>query len=295
MHPWLRLAILVLVVTLTACGRAGSSETPSAGASASSEQPSPSATEGPDATPDEASRPLFQNEALATVRVDGLEVRSAAGLSAPVLDDPFGEYAGNGTVVLDAGDRVLVIGDATWSDGQWWLKIATDRVESAVVVGFVAAGTPGAPSVEEDNAFCPGEGPSLTELIGLTGVERLGCYASIPLSFAAYRATVPPDAGLGGACDPGTRPEWLVCEHINYNWVNPDGGTDWDFLLHFDPALGIPETGLIPQGSANPQIEITGHFDDQAAILCAPNPPTSIEEAAAYVTCRTLFVVEALN
>ncbi|MEP6469462.1 MAG: hypothetical protein ABJC24_06785 [Chloroflexota bacterium] len=40
---------------------------------------------------------------------------------------------------------------------------------------------------------------------------------------------------------------------------------------------------------------ITGHFDDAAAQRCALNPPTTLEETAAYWTCTTLFVVERIN
>lgn len=303
MHlPPVHLGILGLVVALGGCAASGSPSpfesstsggTPSAPA-ASSLESSPSAAASSDATPNEATRPVYQNEALATVRVNNLNVRAAAGLSAPVLDDEYGAYAANGKVVLNAGDHVLVISDARWADGLWWLEIANNRVASnaPAVVGFVAAGTPAAPWVEEDNAFCPGAGPSLTALLSLSGVERLGCYSSTPLTFPAFRATLPPDAGLGGACDPGPKPEWLVCDNINYNWVNRDGGTAWEFLLHFDPATGISPTGLTPEGSVNPQLQITGHFNDEGALACAPNPWDTIEEAAAQVTCRTLFVVE---
>jgi hypothetical protein len=306
MHPLsARLGSLGLVVALAACAASGSPSpfesstsggTPSA-PPASSLESSPSAAASSDATPNAATRPVVQNEGLWTVRVNSLNVRAAAGLSAPVLNDESNSYGPDGKVQLNAGDHVLVISDAKWADGRWWLEIATDRVASnaPAVVGFVAAGTHAAPWVEEDNAFCPGAGPSLTALLSLSGVERLGCYSSTPLSFPAFRATLLPD-GLGGACDPGpTHPEWLVCDNINHNWVNRDGGAKWEFLLHFDPAVGISPTGLSPEGSVNPQLQITGHFNDEAALDCAPNPWDTIEDAAAQVTCRTLFVVEQVN
>jgi len=307
MHPLSAcLSSLGLVVALAGCAASGSPSpfesstsdgTPSA-PPASSLESSPSAAASSDVTPNEATRPVIQSEGLWTIRVNSLNVRAAPGLSAPVLDDPYSTYGAGGKVVLNAGDHVLVISDAKWAGGRWWLEIATDRVASnaPALVGFVAAGTPAAPWVEEDNAFCPGAGPSLTALLSLSGVERFGCYSSARLTFPAFRATIPPDAGLGGACDP--RPadlDWLVCDNINYNWVNRDGGTAWEFLLHFDPATGIAPTGLTPEGSVNPKLEITGHFNDEAALDCAPNPWDTIEEAAAQVTCRTLFVVEQVN
>jgi hypothetical protein len=77
--------------------------------------------------------------------------------------------------------------------------------------------------------------------------------------------------------------------------VNRDGGYDWELLLHFDPATGIERTGLAEEGEPNPQMTITGHFDDHAAQRCAPNPPTTLEETAAYWACTTLFVVEQIS
>jgi hypothetical protein len=284
--------VLALILLLTGCAAPGSTgtSTPTTATATETVEPSASATASPDVTPDDRTRPIFQNEALATVRVNGLEVRTDRGTAAPVLDDI---YAGGNKVRLDAGDHVLVLSNALWADGMWWVKIATGR---HMIVGFVAAGTRADPWVEEDNAWCPGAGPSLATLANLSGIEALGCYASIPLTFMAYPATVPPGVGFGGACEPPpTYPAWLVCDNINYNWVNRDGGYAAELLLHFDPATGIPPTGLATEGSVNPQLQITGHFDDPAAEACAPIPPTTREEVAAWLTCRTLFVVEQIN
>jgi hypothetical protein len=301
-----RIGILGLFVGLVACAGPGapSATFPSGSAPASalasdqSVEPSASAEGSDTASPDPATAPIFQNWALATIRVDGLNVRAGRSTLAPTLHDPYGLYHAGGKVRLAAGDHVLVISNAVWADGHWWLEIATDRVGTAysVQVGYVAAGTRADPWVAEDNAWCPGEGPSLSALLALSGMERVGCYSSIPLTFRAYRTTIPPDAGLGGAC--GSEPPipaWLVCDNINYNWVNRDGGYETELVLHFDPRTGIKQTGLATEGSPNPQMTITGHFDDAAAQRCAPDPPTTLEETAAYWTCTTLFVVEQIH
>jgi hypothetical protein len=300
-----RLGIIGLLIGLVACASSGApSATVSPNASASalasdqSVEPSASANGSETGSPDPATAPIFQNFALATIRVNRLAVRAAGSTQAPILDDLYGLYGAGGKVRLTAGDHVFVISNAVWADGHWWLEIATDRVGYAgtVQVGYVAAGTRADPWVAEDNAWCPGEGPSLSALLLLSGIERVGCYSSARLTFRAYRATEPPDGGLGGACESAPPlPRWLVCDNINYNWVNRDGGYEWELVLHLDPSTGIAPTGLATEGASNPRMTITGHFDDAAAQRCAPNPPKTREETAAYWTCATLFVVEQIN
>jgi len=307
--PLHRLASLGIGLALVACAAPAASTIPSSTGAPTPSAPAPSGTvvepslapsTSPAATPDEATRPIgfSQNETLATVLVTALNVRVTAGLTAPVLDDRYGVYQANGKVVLAAADHVLVISDPIWADGRWWLEIADDRAGSRVppIIGFVAAGAPSDPWVKADNGACPGAAPSLGAIAALSGIERLGCYGSTPLSFAAYRTSIPPDAGLGGACDPGpSLPGWLVCDNINHNDVNSDGGHTSQLLLHFDPATGIAPTGLVVDGDPNPLLHIVGHFDDPAAGSCAPSPPVTLDDLAAVLACRTLYVVERIS
>ena len=296
-----------LMAILTACG-GSTSASPSATtsrhsvASSVSEQPSPSATSAatPSARPS-ASRDaagsgfqVWQNWALATVRVNGLNVRVAPGESEALVPD-VGWFDAGGVVRLNAGEHVLVMASADAGDGNQWVQIGAQRDarQNPVAVGWAVAGTVDDPWVEEDNSWCPGAEPSFDELVGLTGVERMGCYSSIPLTFTARQATISPDAGLGGVCGPAPVP-WLQCDNVNYSYVNRDGGYDWEFLLHFDPATGIVPTFLADAGESA-RYSITGHFNDPAATSCGPNPSATNEDLALYLTCGTQFVVESLN
>ncbi len=158
-------------------------------------------------------------------------------------------------------------------------------------------GTPADPSLEQDASWCPTGDPSFARArCAEPHRAARGCFGATHLTFEAYRATVQPDAGLGGACDPGTYPEWLVCDNINYNYVNRDGGYDWELKLHFDPATGIAPTGLHEGAGANPLLRITGHFADAAADQCAPKSVTAVGGwGSRWLDCTTDFVVEKIE
>jgi len=297
-----------LVAILTACGAStGASLAPTtperSAAPSSSGGPSPSPTSAPTPSARPSASPgvtgsgfqVWGNWALATVRVNGLNVRIAPGPSEALVPDPAEWFDADGVVRLNAGEHVLVMGVAPGSDGRQWVQIGAQRAaqQNPVAVGWAVAGTVDDPWVEEDNAWCPGADPSFETLLSLTGVERMGCYSSIPLTFTAQQATISPDAGLGGVCGPAPVP-WLQCDNVNYSYVNRDGGYDWEFLLHFDPATGIVPTFLADAGESA-RYSITGHFNDPAATSCGPNPSATNEDLALYLTCGTQFVVESLN
>jgi len=198
-------------------------------------------------------------------------------------------------VRLNPGDHVLVMGFVDSDGGRQWVQIGAQRAgpSNPVVVGWVDVGTAAEPWVDGSESGCPGAEPSFDTLLQLSGLERMGCYAAAPLRFAAHQATIAPDAGLGGVCGPEEVP-WLQCDHINYSWVNRDGGYAWEFLLHFNPATGIDPTGLAKEGESR-LLDITGHFMDPQATSCAPNPPVTNKDVARYLSCSTLFVVETME
>jgi hypothetical protein len=260
----------------------------------------PSVPPDPTASPVDAPQ-VWQNWALATVRVNGLNVRIGPGPSEPFVDDVSGQFNESdqfmegGVVRLNAGDRVLVMGVAGSDDGRQLVQIGAQRPgpHNPVVVGWAAAGTAADPWIDASESGCPGAEPSFETLLRLSGIERMGCYGGGPLSFVAYQATLAPDAGLGGMCGPTAVP-WLQCDHVNYNWVNRTGGHEWEFLLHFDPGTDITPPGLATEGAGR-LLSITGHFGDPQATLCAPSPPVTNEDVAQYLSCATSFVVESME
>jgi hypothetical protein len=294
-------AVLVVVAVMTsACGvgvpspESSAATSPSitesatgkASAPPSGEQPSAQATAGPR---------LFPNRRLAVVRVNDLNVRVGPSISAPVLLDE------DVPVVLDAGDRVLVLDGPVLADDLRWFAIAPEEdpgyYSRPLTVAWVAGGTETDPWLDDDATDLCSAQPTFADLVAMAGIMRLGCYAATSLSIEAYQAAEAPDGGLGGACEvQPPSPQWLVCDNVNYNWVNKDGGTEWLFLLHFDPATGEAETGLAAAGSTGPALSITGHFDDIAAGDCVTDSdPQSTAAMSQWLTCAARFVVDTLN
>lgn len=233
---------------------------------------------------------LFTDSAPARVMVNGLTVRTAPSTSAAQLVF-FGAR-----VALNEGDRVFVLGGPVAADGYWWAMVglAMDpNPKVPIPVAWVAVGTASDPWLVGQRS-CPT--PNLTTLSALPGIERVDCsYGTVAIM--AHQSAESPDDGLGGACPISAGlPGWLMCDNINYNWVNADGGTDWQFLLHFNPASGIPETGLAPVGTVGQAYYITGHFDDPAAADCVTaTDPGSTDAVSQWLTCASKFVVDSLR
>jgi hypothetical protein len=274
------LAFAIAVLMMAGC-RAPASSVRTTASPSSGE----SAHATPTATPANTAAPAIGDGQLVEVVPHDLELQVAASTSAATvtLDDH--------DVVLQAGQKVLVLSDPTSADGLWWLRVAVDGTDrDSVLVGWVVAGTVDDARVTDATPSCPE--PTLA-MAGMTPLERFGCYRSQRITFTAYQASAV--EGLGGACafDAPAPPGWLMCDNINYNWVNSDGGTDWQFLLHFDPAVGIAPTGLA-MGTTGPELTITGHFNDPAAGDCVTeSDPTSDLAKAQRLSCAVKFVVEA--
>jgi hypothetical protein len=284
----------------SAAPTATSGATVAASAAATASDTLPAPTE-PAASPDAGAPQLWQNWGLATVRVNGLNVRTGPGPSEPLVGDvsgqfnESGQFMEGGVVRLNAGDSVLVMGVGYSDDGAQWVQIGAQRPgpHNPVAVGWAAAGTAADPWIDGSESGCPGAEPTVETLLRLSDIQRMGCYSAARLTFVAHQATVTPDAGLGGVCGPAAVP-WLQCDHVNYNWVNRTGGYEWEFLLHFDPATGVAPTGLASEGQSR-LLSITGHFMDPQATLCSPNPPVTNEDVAQYLSCATAFVVESIE
>lgn len=202
------------LATATATAEATNASTSASASSTSSDQP-----------------PAFENLSLATVLVNGLAVRTAAGLGSALLQRRSMPGGVMEDVRLNEGNHVYVLssGPSQPVDGQWWFQVAIEGDPAyvadaqAVDVGWVAVGTAGDPWIREDNGFCDAR-PTFVTLVGMSRIVRVGCYGSAPLTIDAFQATVPPNAGLGGACENYSNPlHWLLCDNINYSFVNAAG------------------------------------------------------------------------
>jgi len=164
-----------------------------------------------------------------------------------------------------------------------------------VIVGWLASGTATEEWLVADDSPC--QPATVTSLGEMSEIERIGCFDSSSLTIDARVAALPPDAGLGGACGfEAPLPNWLLCDNINYNWVNADGGPDWVLQLHFDPGTGVTATGLAGEGTTGPAIRIVGHYDDPASSSCIQGDgPTSLEAQSQRLTCAAKFVVESVE
>jgi hypothetical protein len=312
-----RLAIALIAAVLAACAGAGAglgtpTPTPTDRPSPSpvaTPTPTPTATPSPSAPPsptvaptagpgDANDPPAIEQGTLVEVTINGLNVRERAGLAFPVITFQYGDYNALQTLThqLNEGDHAIVLDGPVEADGHSWYQLATGQPllpPRTVFIGWAAAGNAADPWLQADSSWCPSD-PGVPDLIGLTNLERLGCYGSETLTFDAAGVRYPQSAGLGGACptDPAA-PRWLICDNVNYNYVTPPGGDDSQtFLLHFDPTGTQPWVDpLTVQGVP---MRITGHFDDPAAADCA----IGFDDAAAAVVpiteCRTLFVVDSL-
>ncbi len=301
-------AALGVLLVLAGCGATGTSNVeatqlgtsspgsspggsaPATGSAAPSVQPTP--TPGPTATP----LPGLPALTLARVTVGTLNVRVAPSASAALLQPPAYLPV---TLPLSSGNHVLVLSGPVQADGYAWYAVGLAQdVEGSteeIAVGWVAGAAGTTPWLVADSSGCPS--PGVTAIAGLTGIERIGCFGSSPLSFTAHQTALPPDAGLGGACQPPPgQPDWLVCDNVNHSWVNADGSTTPLLLLHFDPATGIEPTGLAAVNTTGPAYQLVGHFNDTAAQACGDTSnPTDLVQLSAWLTCASKFVVEKLT
>jgi hypothetical protein len=306
-HPG-TLASLVLVLAACTAGTSSPVASPAAtasipaisslGGATTSASSSASATPSPAPTATAAPTPVppLPKGSLALVRVTSLNVRVAASSTAALL---ITSGYGQAKTPLHSGDRILVLDGPVAAGGYRWYEVGLSQdpklTAAAVPVGWVAAGTASDPWLVADTTACPQ--PGVVAIGALSGIQRLACYGNRSIGFTAHQAAIAPDAGLGGTCQaPPGQPAWLVCDNINYNWVNNDGGTSWLLLLHFDPATAIAATGLAPASTTGPAYQVTGHFNDPAAQACASTTDSNaIAQASAKLTCETAFVVEKLR
>lgn len=264
---------------------------PSAAASAS---PSASTLATPAPTP--ATPGGLAPDSLVQVTVERLTLRNDRGL------------AGQAMWVLPAGMTGFVISGPVEADGYDWYQLSGlglpygsgcitpepgGLLDCPAWLGWLAAGDVDgtawlAPATPPS---CPAEPVSVVSLSELQYTMRLVCFGADPLTFRAWWPDEPA-APTGATCAAAdTDVAWLACQETNPNGLaaepNETGGR---LTVSVDPAAGpaMPERGQ--------WIELTGHFDDIAALGCAAVAELRDADPAAEVfTCRLQFVATEVS
>jgi hypothetical protein len=297
------LMILVLGAVLTACSGGGgvsatppATETPQASPSPT---PSEEPTDVPSQTPSEEPTPtpvaVIQADTVAETTVEGLTVRREPGTG--------GERIG----FLSLGTVAFVLAGSEEVDGIPWYRVAgmglpygsgcittppDQPISCPAFQGWVAganqAGDPWLAPTDPER--CPE--PNITTISETGFTWRLVCWADAPITFDAWWAEIPDDAGLGGRCDEADRPGgFLYCQNINYNGLaaSPEEGFVNRLALSIDPESGLemPERGQ--------WIRVTGQFDHPAAAACADLAGEFEDSHGAIFHCRLQFVPSSIE
>ncbi len=267
----------------------GPSELPSPVAVASG---SPSVSQTPSATvvsPRPSTPPAIAPNGLVVTRADSLRYRAEPGTSGAVL----------GSLAL--GTTGLVLDGPREADGLTWYWLASVACAETPIdappclwEGWAAASGPdGSAWLEGENLdFCP-PAPTLVELTSMTQGSRLACYRSTELTFRAYFPNLPPDAGLGGACEwAPTDVGWLTCQNINYFGLTATDAPLASGIGDFTVTLDTRGGGTEPDRGQ--WLELTGHFDDPASAGCGP-AGFNADPVLNVLNCRFQFVVTAFS
>jgi hypothetical protein len=156
------------------------------------------------------------------------------------------------------------------------------------------------PTPELDAAgACPAD-PSLGHVVALSPVRRLACFGDSQLTLRGWVW----ESGLVTGCvtvPDAVAPLWLTCI-LSTQFLSPvelPVGDDSDLHLFAEQFLGLLTLHVPPDGPIGPieldqrdgplpvnhWVEVSGHFDDPAAALCADDP------AVAFDVCQQSFVV----
>ena len=236
----------------------------------------------------------------ARVIVNNLRVRSKPEVSDESKKlEPF----------LQDGIRLLVLDGPVLGSGYDWYQVKpifdADTPEGGYPFGWVArAGKDGEPWIEPESVICPPTRPTSRACPRCWNAPpyAITCFSGQEMTFKARLG-----AQQGYACGlPGqpwsTEPEWLDGCQI-----------DPPFLAALDnPALvvypqwapGVDMT-IAPEPSETPDawpvVEVTGQFDDPAAMTCRNqlnDPNTDLPEpdpALTILNCRDRFVVTSMR
>jgi hypothetical protein len=264
------------------------STVPSAAASATSAAASPSAAPG-----------TFAPDSLVTLLAEGLTLRAAPGTDSEVL------------ARLPAGQTAFVIAGPESANGMPWYHLSGmglphatgcgphepgTLLECPAWLGWVAAAdADGAPWLQAaEPPACPTDPPTLVSLTDLPYTMRLVCHDAADMTFRAFWPALPEGTAPEGTCPAAEAAiGWLVCQSINQNVIAADeaegAGGGGRLTVNMPPGSGLamPERGQ--------WVDVTGHFDDPAALQCADVSGLMATDAGDLVfTCRLQFVLTAV-
>lgn len=139
---------------------------------------------------------------------------------------------------------------------------------------------------------CVNPPPNLATVVALDPPTRLACFGAASLSFTAIVSKAISDCGIG----PRVQPGWFCLPGVFLDAPSPPATTDAPALdVYWNPASGLKPASFI----AGASVEITGHFDDPAALTChvtdvpaGQSPPTSDQ---VILACRETFIVSVVS
>jgi hypothetical protein len=139
---------------------------------------------------------------------------------------------------------------------------------------------------------CVNPPPNLATVVALDPPARLACFGAASLSFTAIVSKAISDCGIG----PRVQPGWFCLPGVFLDAPSPPATTDAPALdVYWNPASGLKPASFI----AGASVEITGHFDDPAALTChvtdvpaGQSPPTSDQ---VILACRETFIVSVVS
>ncbi|MFN2483377.1 MAG: hypothetical protein ABR509_00370 [Candidatus Limnocylindria bacterium] len=213
---------------------------------------------------------------FAEVVVAGLRLRGGAGTAAPVI----------GGRELTLGELVYVAEAPVTAEGVPWYHV---QLEDAF--GWVAGGT------DTDRYLAPVEPPCRSTPTSVADVEgghpavRLVCFGRDDLDL---RGWIPETSTAGVDCFCTASPEWLA-DPFAYQVVESEEVAAW----RGDPygiKYRIDPSGAVTVPPSNEWVDLTGHFDDPAAVTCTLTPTAGtsgvgFDAVQVVVSCREQFVV----
>ena len=243
-------------------------------------------------------------DTYARVIVANLRVRSK-----PEVSDESQKLA----PFLQDGIRLLVLDGPVPGSGYEWYQVKpifdADTPEGGYPFGWVArAGKDGEPWIEPESVSCP---PGPTDVSGLSALfgtappyAAITCFSGQEMTFRARLG-----AQHGYACGlPGeirawsTEPEWLDGCQIDPPFLAALDNFSLAVLPQWAPGIDMtiaPDPSETPD--AWPIVEVTGQFDDPAAMTCRNKlnvPNTDVSEPDPGLTiliCRDRFVVTSMR